>query len=286
MKFTHVQQRFMDFVVLREEARVNRAIGMSYPWSSDPIITLYKFCNVNREHDAVTLWINKNVRNLPKLGHRLLVRNVLIARIFNDPETLRHIIPSQDSKETLRRLAVLRKDGQKLFRGAYMMPSHGNSGKGVAVEEYYMRAVDEAMEQEYVRGSTLADVAESLMKARGLGEFLANQVCTDLRYTQWWGNAPDWKTFIMCGPGTRRGLDRWCGDEPTGNGSQGQYQSRLLEIRERLRGHPTFPPGILRYFDDINNLSNCMCEWDKAERARDQFLAGERITLKKYKPHA
>lgn len=280
---TTTQTRFIGFIQSREQARVRKEQGLPRPWSKDPILARYKFCNVNREDDAVTKWVHQYVRRRKDFSPQLMVRNVLVARIFNEPETLSYIIPSDDSKEDLRRLARLREDGRKLFRGAYMMPAHGTSGGGQSVENYYMRAVDEAMRQDYSKMKFLCEVAEGLMTARGLGDFLANQVCTDLRYTRHWGNAPDWDSFILCGPGTRRGLDRWFGYPPTGNRSQKTYRQELLDVREKILDG--FDERLQEVFRDPNNLSNCFCEWDKYERAREQHCRGERITLKRYKAH-
>ena len=40
------------------------------PWTEDPIFQKYKFCNVFREHDRVTIWLRENWRE-PYADHPL-----------------------------------------------------------------------------------------------------------------------------------------------------------------------------------------------------------------------
>lgn len=284
------QERFVYFIKTRERARIHRDL-MGAPMSveEDALIGQYKFCNINREHDRVTRWIDAHVRKPLTDGPAdLLVRNILIARIFNQPFILAQVLPVSmditDIGRAINQLHELKAHGDAVFRGAYMMPVHGAAGGGRSAVAYYMAAVSQV--RSLSLAASLETVADALMEVNGLGDFLANQVATDLRYTERFKNARDWFTFIRCGPGTRRGLDRWMGarSETIGIGPQADYCKRLLEVREILHKRDDVPPPILGYFNDPNNLANSFCEWDKYERALWR-KEGERITLRKFSPH-
>ena len=269
-------ERFRYFIKARESARYHKElIGGPGPHSDDPIIAVNRFCNVNREDDAVTRWVKVNVRDRwSGCGRRNVLIQVLVARLWNHPPTLEELLPYTSYDVALSTLQDRRDRGEKTMRGAYMMPVHGNHGKGKSVDEYYLQAVQSACAMRWELESLQA-VAEQLTTILGIGDFLANQVCTDLRYTTEWRRAPDWFTFVLCGPGTRRGRDRYAGREPTGNLQQRVYIAELLDIREGLQveQHPLAP-----VFDDPNNLSNCFCEYDKWERV----LHGEAARLHIY----
>ena len=271
------QLRFRYFIEARERARYHKElIGGPGPHSDDPIIAVNRFCNVNREDDAVTKWVKANVRDRwSGCGRRNVLIQVLVARLWNHPPTLETLLPYTSYDVALNALKDLRARGEKTMRGAYMMPVHGNHGKGKTVDEYYLQAVREACQQYWDDCDALAEVAEQLGMLLGIGDFLANQVCTDLRYTTEWRRAPDWGTFVLCGPGSRRGLDRFFGREPTGNLQQRVYIAELLDIREGLQveQHPLAP-----VFDDPNNLANAFCEFDKFSRV----LHGEAARLHTY----
>ena len=271
------QLRFRYFIGARERARCHKElIGGPGPHSDDPIIAVNRFCNVNREHDTVTKWVKKHVRDRwSERPRRYLLIQVLVARLWNHPPTLEELLPYTSYELALAVLRGLRSRGEKTMRGAYMMPVHGNHGKGKTVDEYYLQAVREASKMHWYALDELAEVAAQLTTILGIGDFIANQICTDLRYTAAWRNAPDWGTFVLCGPGSRRGLDRYFSREATGNLQQRVYVEQLLDIREELQveQHP-----LASVFDDPNNLANCMCEWDKHERV----LHGEAARLHTY----
>lgn len=283
--FPRALDRLLYFIRAREQARETKElVGGPGPHSSDPILAVGRFCNINREHDVVTKWVKANVRDVyAPYGKNFLVPQVLAARIFNEPDTLREILPALDPAFVLSQLSNMRAQGRKIMRGAYMMPVHGNNGKGKDVAEYYMAAVAEARSVPWSLCESLEGVAERLVQLMGIGDFLANQVCADLRYTPGWGQAKDWGTFVLCGPGSRRGIDRYDAgrgappdEKAIGNKPQRHYRERLLLIREELVGQVS--PTVARYFADPNNLSNTFCEFDKFERA----LWSAKSTLRKY----
>lgn len=131
---------------------------------------------------------------------------------------------------------------------------------------------------------------------KGMGPFYVYQFIADLAYTHVLRNAPDWFTWSFCGPGTARGLVRL--QYPTGEAPelprqfkappgameqllklQGQVNKSLKlsvptgkvlrkgtpcpEVKELTKG------GEVRKLQYIHmrDLTNCLCEYDKYERA-------------------
>lgn len=283
-------ERFATFIRKRESIRYLREHEVSWPWTKDEILQKYSFCNVNREDDAVTRWIAKHVR--PKLKTlQTAVPSLLLCRIFNEPKTLKDIgfpLIEGEMRYVEAHLSALRMLGQKILRGAYMMPAHGTAGLGQTTEQYWVRAVRDSLHIDWEPCDSLQDVATQLRTIRGLAGFLANQVCADLRYTVRQKEWPDWGTFVLCGPGSRRGLDRFHGREPRGGMAEAQYICELLEVRKQVPSLTADAPSgkaplgnqFDKIFRDPNNLSNCFCEWDKYERARDAHLNHNKATLR------
>lgn len=285
---TPVQFRFITWVNEREKARACKALKI--PYMGDPIIEQYRFCNVNREHDAVTIWIRRNVRpTLAKLPFRDVVYNLYLCRVFNEPEVLEAIMPVSSHKMALNTLRRRRMADQKLLRGAYLVVPHGVS---TPVEHYYMNLADKVRQVDWDRAldhrcpPVLQMFANALLPIVGMGEFMVNQVAADLRYQRGYSQWADWDTFVLAGPGTRRGLARWLAGtkapprNPKGRIAKqtGDCGALLLDIREQLLDW--LSSDICEHFKDPNNLSNCFCEFDKYERARD----GE-ASLRKYGNH-
>lgn len=289
----NAQDRFVAFIVERENCRHSKEMGL-VPHTDDPILAVNKFCNVNREHDAVTRWVKEHVRDREDLSHEDMISHLLVARIFNNPAALQFVIPFAKLDAVAKRLNALRAEGKSVFRGAYMMVVHGDAGRGKNAIDFYCNLVKEVR---LLTGGNLpihlCDVANRINSVTGLGVFMANQIVTDLRYTRFYPKAetPDWTTFVWPGPGTIRGVRRFYGADVAAGRNPGHdpaminvknVPNLLMKIRHEMQSR--LPAGILNHFEDPNNLSNCFCEFDKYERVLGLVPSGtdRKATLRKY----
>lgn len=285
------RDRFLSFLTLREEMRVSRElIGGDGPHSPDPILAAHRFCNINREHDGVTKYIHSHFR-VPfySRGRTFMVRQMLFCRIFNEPATLDQVQPYDNASTAAKALKAWRKADHKLMRGAYMMPPHGKGEHEKDIVDHWLHVVEMATgitefpvkAHDYTYDTKLEQVAEKLLTVNGIGPFIANQVVTDLRYMPVWGRSyTDWDEFILCGPGTRRGMNRYFDRPLDFAGTDAKFTAELLGIREEL--YKDLSETIKMYFIDPNNLSNSFCEFDKWERGHLQLAQGKEVTLRRY----
>jgi hypothetical protein len=262
------------------------------PHTEDPILLVNRFCNVNREHDAVTLWVKEHVRDREDFDHDKMLSHLLVARVFNNPASLQHVIPFTNLDTVQKKMEHLRATGHAAFRGAYMMVVHGKAGAGKSAVQFYCSLAKKLRLLGVGQAARLEDVANLIISVNGLGQFMANQVVTDLRYTRFYPKelTPDWTTFIWPGPGTLRGIRRYHGANPVTGRKEGAPMlnhkatpAMILQLREDLKGK--LPTAILEHFEDPNNLSNCLCEFDKYERVLGTVPSGldRKATLRKYK---
>lgn len=254
------------FITKREEVRIRKEANAQKPWTGDEILQQYRFCNVRREDDAVTKWIAENWR-APNSEDPYLFFAMTAARLFNEPRTLQLIgypVP-WDPAEVLKVLKNIQQAGDKVFNAAYIVSTNGISMDKV---EYVVQQVlgpiwmarDKLV---YEKGESLASYHKRLTKLRGLGSFMAAQVIADLKYTDKFFEAPDWFTFAASGPGSRRGLNRVMARVTKDSWREHVWHDTLLAllnaVNKRLRW------GVPLHAQD---LQNCLCEFDKYERAR------------------
>src|SRR6266567_8711286 len=83
-----------DFVYEREQIRLRKAVGQSPPWTDDPILNTYRFCNIRRRHDRVSQWLIKNVllEYLIKEDLQMFLEFSAFCRWVNWPPTIKAII--------------------------------------------------------------------------------------------------------------------------------------------------------------------------------------------------
>jgi hypothetical protein len=57
-----------ELMRMRHDICLRKAHGDPPPWTDDPVLQRYSFCNVYREFDRQTLWIDDNIRR-PHADH-------------------------------------------------------------------------------------------------------------------------------------------------------------------------------------------------------------------------
>jgi hypothetical protein len=264
------------WVRAREDARILKDRGLPPPYSTDPILATYRFCNVRREDDRVTVWIRQNIRD-PFAGHPHLWLMLCIARQINWPETLAELIkgfgtwPDQDGFEPRLIAAALnarQARGEKIYTGAYMISAP--HGKGADKQLYIADAVIGDLWRRRAshggpnvgKNPTLQRVHEWIMRSNGWGPFMAYQAVVDMRFTAILRYADDALTWAAAGPGTIRGLNRLHGRATDASLSQGQALSEMRAIYKIVQAET----GVQMDFSDVPNI---LCETDKYLRVKN-----------------
>lgn len=283
------------------------------PLTDDAVLQQYRFCNVFRELDRVTIWIRRNIRE-PFADHPDLWMMLAIARTINWPDTLRYLMNRHEVKcdfnawPNSREVAGLphfafspealgsaldfwRDRGEKVYTGAYMIRAESNPKAewySWTKQQYIARVVlgrlwedreQITYQMENGRDFGLEAIWGVFQQPRyiGWGPFMAYQVVVDLRHTRYLREAVDINTWAALGPGSRRGLNRLAGrplDYPLRQ-AEGLAEMRALwEEQDRWRA-----PWVPRI--DLSDIQNALCETDKYLRVsrvegkpRAQYVPG------------
>lgn len=256
--------RVLAFARERHEIYLRRSGGYSPPWTHDEILRTYRFCNVYRELDRVTIWIRDNWR-LPNQHDVDLWLAMVVARFINWPNTLREIgYPVPWEPERFCR-DMSRLQG-KVYTGAYMVRADPET-PGEPKYRYQERVVFSPMWEARERlrpklGDTLNSYHVLLGQFHGLGSFMAGQVVADLKYSPVLSLASDWMTFAASGPGSRRGLNRVMGRGKDSPWSEDDWRLEHERLREQFNAAWDYEK---LHGQDMQNV---LCEFDKYERVR------------------
>ncbi len=256
------------------------------PWTKDPIFQRYKFCNVFREQDKVTVWLRENWRE-PYADHPNLPFAMALARLINWPPTLEEIgFPKRWSPDKALGVLHRRKDeGKKVYTGAYLLGSCPKGSERAIylvnsvltplhrelTHAYWVSAVNNDWPLKGSQASNLNDVWEWFRGQRGIGDFLAYEIVSDLRHTKYLRDAPDIMTWANAGPGALRGLTRLWGYQPKTRQISGyafpkknalEAMQTLLTRSQEARWELHTPSWEMR------DVEHWLCEHDKRERIR------------------
>jgi len=259
-----VRETFEYFVNERIAILEARQAGLPPPWTKDDILASWRFCNIDRNEDTVTQWIFHNIIDEMD-GEDATWHNLVVARFVNWPDTLAEVgiydkwVPKRFCKVMRDR----RERGEKVYTGAYMIRAGTGEDAKLPKEEYLCKRVFNplwARRDETEELESCEDWSAFLGSTFGMGDFMRNQVITDMKYSHHLANAEDWGTFCLAGPGTSRGLNRYLGRPLNAPWKADQANIELRRIRYELG------KKYAEVFADLNNLSNSFCEFDKYMR--------------------
>jgi hypothetical protein len=257
---------FCSFIKDRHAIYERRTAGKPKPWTKDPILQQYRFCNVFRELDTVTIWIRKHWRE-PMCNDPDVWFAMVVARIVNWPDTLK-LIDDPVPWNAKRFVQVIRNQqsaSKKAYTGAYIVSTNGSTQeKSQYLADRVLTPMWQARKQlRPVASDTLSSYFDRLHEFDGMGGFMAGQVVADLKYLAPLRSASDWSTWARSGPGSRRGLARVVGRWPDARWNEKEWHETLMELMARcskpLRGMPEI---------HAQDLQNCLCEYDKYCRVK------------------
>jgi len=257
--------------------------------TADPILHEWRFCNVFRELDRVTVWVRKNIRERHP-GHQALWYMLAAARTINWPDTLEYLMDFETNPgawpfhhdfspekmgDALDRYKAL---GKKVYTGAYMIRAESNKNAewySWTKQQYVAQIVLGNLwkERDAWEGlldpasgqSTLEEAWDCLKQYMGWGPFMSFQTVLEWRHTRYLRNSPDASNWAAIGPGSLRGLNRLA-ERPVGQPikqAQAVDEMRALLALSRTELGPWVPPL------ELEDIQNSLCETDKYLRVKN-----------------
>jgi len=276
----------IEFVNEREQVRLNKDSGFLQPYTLDPILAKYRFCNVRRRDDRVSKWLltyyYRNVQG--DVWFR-----ALLARLINWPPTLLYlmdnlVIPRRAEEFNpylfIEAMKHLESKGEKVYSSAYIVyPTmvKGNT-KSVNLAEYIIAPIIKIAPQ--IRGAiasgSIKHTTNAMAQSFGIQTFIAGQVSADLTYLRGQlDNAIDLYSWAPMGPGSQRGLNRLHERKLLKTITEKQFNQELIEARDVIINSNN------RFKDlTLHDVQNVFCEFDKYQRVK----TGEGKPRQNYKP--
>lgn len=260
-------KEFFAFIKERERVRERKEAGRPRPWSKDPILQHYRFCNIHREDDKVTIWIRENWRE-PHMDDPNLWFAMVVARLLNRPESMEesgYPVPWKPAK-WVKTLDARKAGGERVFSAAYMI--HADRHAGGSKIAYLSEQVLTPLWKERKAGyeaftSSLIRAHTWLMGFRDMGSFMAGQVVADVKYTTLLQNAPDWWTWAAPGPGSLKGMSQVEFGDLNTKYSDRDWQESLAMLKHKI-DPMLYKAGMSPMH--AQDLQNCLCEFSKYTR--------------------
>lgn len=295
-KPTHVYDTYWRFAAERQEIFFKRRMTGMPPWTSDPVLTEFKFTNAYRASDRVSQYLIQNVIYQGEESEEELFFRTILFKLFNKIETWELLQKTFgevsyrefDFKAYDRVLGAALAKGDTIYSAAYIMPS-GSSVFGTSKKHRaHLKLLELMMTDEVaLRIAEAKSMLEAFTLLRSyptIGDFLAYQYVTDLNYSTLTNFSE--MEFVIPGPGARSGISKCF--ESLGGLSESDIirvvADRQSEEFERLGLKFKSLWGRSLQLIDCQNL---FCEVDKYARVHHPEVPGnsQRTRIKqKFRP--
>ena len=218
IKSTVVFDTYWEFAAERLAMYYRRLEGSTPPWTTDRILSTYRFTNTYRATDRVTQYLMREVQyklNRSQAPQEIFFRTLLF-KIFNKVETWEALErrhgplnwSTTDLHSVDATLSTLLQSGLRIYSPAYITPPprFGAPRKHTNHLRLITKMMDERIYKEIQEASSLESVYFTLLRYPGLGRFLSFQFTIDLNYSDLIHFNED--EFVVAGPGAIDGISK------------------------------------------------------------------------------
>ena len=290
-KRQEIYDLYWYFANERQNIFIKKLNGDTPPWTNDPILKTYKFCNSYRVNDRVSQYLLKNViYNAKTYKDEDMLFRIILFKLFNKESTWELLLKefkditlsTFDMKEYSNVLTNAINNNIKIYNDAYISCATKAFGYDRKHDNHLallnkMFIIDKV--QDKILKCTNMEQAFKIIKSYPLiGNFMAYQLITDINYS----NIVDWKEdeFTVAGPGSLRGIKKCFIDK--GNLSNEDiirymYNHQEEEFKRLNLNFKTIGNRKLQLID----IQNIFCELDKYCREKVPSLKSNRTKIKK-----
>ena len=253
------------------------------PWTSDPILRLYRFTNTFRATDRVSQYLIREVQYGADRSEEPIevFFRTLLFKIFNKIETWEALEAvhgplawrSIDLDALDRTLTLLHSRGRSIYSAAYIIPAppFGRDRKHSNHLALIARMMADQLPDLLRRAPDLRTVYQRILAYPGLGPFLAFQYAIDLNYSTLLDF--DESKFVVAGPGALDGISK-CFSATNGRSPEAivQWVTDRQEIEFAKRGLDC--QGLFGRPLQPIDCQNVFCEVSKYTRVAHPELKG------------
>lgn len=210
---------FFTFITDRQTIWHKRFVeNLPGPWTDDPILGSFRFCNIYRQLDAGTIAITNHICG-GNLSPQQKLFNIVAYRFFNKKDTIKTLFGGPLNNydfdfAKLEKQFDSAKLNENIFNNAYLVSSHNynpNYRPGEKHIQILMMLRDLAPKMDEFTKEIMLSTPDNAISIINKfvplsGPFLAGQILLDATYTKDLVKFTD-NDFLIVGPGAKWGLD-------------------------------------------------------------------------------
>lgn len=293
------RQKILDtywyFAAERQDIFFKKLTGVALPYSKDPILNSYKFCNTYRASDRVSQFLIKQViYGENKYDELNTLFRIFLFRLLNKNETWEKL-EEKSGEVSMQNFSLdryakileeIKKENGVIYGNAFILCANKVFGYEekhknhlALLERVFVKTKNG---EELIKAKSLKQLFENLLKLPLIGQFMAYQLAIDFNYSEVFNFGEN--EFTRAGPGAIRGINK-CFEDLGGK----TYEEVIMwmvenQDKEFERLGIKFKKLFGRKLQAID-CQGLFCETDKYCRVKYPELKSQRIKIKTtYKP--
>ena len=220
---TEVYGTYWKFAAERQTIFFRRIENKIPPWTTDPILNIYKFTNAYRASDRVSQYLIRDVIYKGDFTAKDILFRLLLFKIFNKIETW-ELLENEIGELTYANYSFKRyekvltsasEEGKTIYSGAYITASGKNAFGYTRKHKNHLKLMELIFQDELPKKiqqlDSLQDLYKLLITYPTIGKFLAYQYAIDINYSTLTSFSE--MDFIVPGPGAIDGIKK-CFSDP------------------------------------------------------------------------
>ena len=219
IKRTEVYDLYWYFACERQNIFYKKLNGEKAPWTNDPILNTYKFCNSYRVNDRVSQYLLKNViYNGKSYSKEDTIYRIILFKLFNLQSTWEllnkecgEIILKNFNQELYSKVLTNAINNKiKIYNDAYISCANKAFGYNHKHDNHLALLnkmfIEDRMQEKILKCKTMAEAFYIIKSYPLIGNFMAYQLVTDINYS----DSVNWQEdeFTVAGPGSIRGIKK------------------------------------------------------------------------------
>jgi hypothetical protein len=276
-----VFESYWRFTAERQRIYERRLQGLPAPWTSDQVLSAYRFTNVYRAADRVSQYLIRNVIYQGNPAADEVVFRILLFKLFNKIDTWRLLcaefgelsLSTFDVERADRLLGDARARGQRIYSNAYIVPPI--AGFDGVKHRGHLRLIatiiEDGLPGRIQDSPTLEAVYQLLHSYPGIGNFLAYQFAVDINYSD--VTEHDENEFVVAGPGALDGISKVFPSADLRHAAQ--IIHRMADQQEHWLSHFGLSfSGLFGRRLHLIDIQNLFCEISKYARVAHPEISG------------
>ncbi len=291
IKRQDIYDLYWYFAYERQNIFVKKKKNLQQPWTKDPILQTYKFCNSYRVNDRVSQFLLRNVI-YPKKQYSKndTIFRIILFKIFNKESTwnlleshFKDITISTFAKEEYSKiLQSAINSGTPIYNDAYISCANKAYGYDKKHDNHlallHQMFIVDHLDMKIINSKSMEEAFNLLKSYPLIGNFLAYQLITDINYSDATNFSED--EFTVAGPGSIRGINKCfssIGKLSYSDIIKYMYNNQEKEFKRLGYDFKYLGNRKLQLID----IQNIFCELDKYCRVYKPELKSNRTRIKK-----